>query len=159
MDIYFQNNDETVFNYRTCAVIISGDNILLHKIGDNDFWTLLGGRVKMLESSDSAIKREIKEELGEDIDINRIRWRVENFFKFENKNYHEMSTIYLVNLPQKSTIINEKESFYGSEGNNLTFKWFNVDEIKNLDIKPSFLIDKLNPLPNNLKHIIHRDIG
>lgn len=112
----------------------------------------------MLESSDFDIKREVREELGEDIEINRILWIVENFFKFEDKDYHEISTIYLVNLPQESTITDQNESFYGSEGNKLTFKWFNVNEIKNLDIKPSFLREKLKLLPNNLKHIIHRDI-
>ncbi|MDF2885329.1 MAG: hydrolase, partial [Clostridiaceae bacterium] len=63
MDITYYNNDNTVFNYRTCGIISDEKRILLHRMKDDDFWTLVGGRVQMLESSDCAIKREIKEEL------------------------------------------------------------------------------------------------
>jgi ADP-ribose pyrophosphatase YjhB (NUDIX family) len=98
MDITYYNNDNTVFNYRTCGIISDEKRILLHRMKDDDFWTLVGGRVQMLESSDCAIKREIKEELGENIEINRLIWTVEHFFIFKDKHYHEISTIYLVNL-------------------------------------------------------------
>ncbi|MBW9153495.1 NUDIX domain-containing protein [Clostridium estertheticum] len=84
------------------------------------------------------MKREIKEELGVDIEINRLLWTVENFFKFGDKDYHELSTIYLVNLPKESWIINQQGSFDGIEGKKLIYKWFNFDELNLLNIKPSF---------------------
>ena len=116
MDITFYNDDEIVFNYRTCGVITDDKRVLLHRRQEDDFWTLAGGRVQMLESSDSALKREIKEELGEVIEINRLLWTVENFFKFKERNYHEIITIYLVNLQKESGIINHQDSFNGIEG-------------------------------------------
>lgn len=158
MDIKFENADKTVFNYRTAAVIINDNKILLHKMGNDDYWTLIGGRVEMLESSDYTIKREVKEELGEEVEINKTLWIVENFFEYEKKSYHEISTIYLVRLPKGSDIINKNKSFYGPEGNRLSFKWFNIKEVNTLDIRPSFLVGKLNPLSGVLEHIIHRDI-
>ncbi|MCB2342901.1 NUDIX hydrolase [Clostridium estertheticum] len=157
MDITFYNNNETVFNYRTCGVITDDKRILLHRVIDNDFWVLVGGRVQMLESSECAIKREIKEELGVDIEINRLLWTVENFFKFGDKDYHELSTIYLVNLPKESWIINQQGSFDGIEGKRLIYKWFNFDELNLLNIKPSFLIEKLIYLPKHINHIINRE--
>lgn len=157
MDITFYNNDETVFNYRTCGVITDDKRILLHRMNDDDFWVLVGGRVQMLESSDCTIKREIQEELGEVIEINRLLWTVENFFKFKDKNYHEITTIYLVNLKKESWIINQEDYFYGIEGKSLIYKWFNFDELNNLNIKPSFLREKLLCLPNQTNHIIHRE--
>jgi ADP-ribose pyrophosphatase YjhB (NUDIX family) len=157
MDITFYNNDKTVFNYRTCGVITNGKRILLHRRKDDDFWALVGGRVQMLESSECAIKREFKEELGENIEINRLLWIVENFFKFEDKNYHEISTIYFINLQKDSWIINQETSFNGLEGEMLLYKWFDFDEVNNLNIKPSFLKEKLLCLPNSPNHIIHRE--
>ena len=157
MDITFYNNNETVFNYRTCGVITDDKRILLHRMKEDDFWVLVGGRVQMLESSNSAIKREIKEELGEDIEIDRLLWTVENFFRFRDKDYHEITTIYLVNLQKESWIINEENSFNGIEGKRLIYKWFNFDELNELKIKPSFLIEKLTCLPNHTNHIINRE--
>ena len=157
MDITFYNADKTVFNYRTCGVITDDKRILLHKMKDDSFWALIGGRVKMLESSDCAIKREMKEELGENIEINRLLWTVENFFTFKEKEYHEISTIYFINLQKDSWIINQKTSFYGMEGDLLIYKWFDFDELANLNIKPSFLKEKLLCLPKIPNHIINRE--
>lgn len=157
MDINYSNNDQTVFNYRTCGVISDGKRILVHKRKDDDFWALIGGRVQMLEPSDCALKREIEEELGEDVEIKRLLWMVENFFGFGDKHYHEISTIYLVNLEKESWILNQKDSFNGVEGERLIYKWFNFDELNSLDIRPSFLKEKLKSLPNNTNHIIYKD--
>lgn len=157
MDITFYNNNSTVFNYRTCGVISDGKRILLHRREDDDFWALVGGRVQMLESSDCAIKREIREELGEVIEINRLLWMVENFFKFGDKQYHEISTIYLVNLEKESRLLNRKYPFKGVEDKKLIYKWFSFDELNSLDIRPSFLKEKLISLPNNANHIINKD--
>lgn len=157
MDITFYNNDSTVFNYRTCGVISDGKRILLDRREDDDFWALVGGRVQMLEPSDCAIKREIKEELGEAIEINRLLWMVENFFKFGDKQYHEILTIYLVNFDNESRLLNQKYPFNGVEDKNLIYKWFSFDELNSLDIRPSFLKEKLISLPNNPNHIINKD--
>ncbi|WP_186430402.1 NUDIX hydrolase [Clostridium sp. BSD9I1] len=157
MDITFYNSDSTVFNYRTCGVISDGKRILLHTREDDDFWALVGGRVQMLEPSDCAIKREIKEELGEIIYINRLLWMVENFFRSGDKQYYEISTIYLVNLEKESRLLNQKHSFNGVEGKRLIYKWFSFDELNSLDIRPSFLKEKLMTLPNNPDHVINKD--
>lgn len=158
MDITFYNDDQTVFNYRTCGVISDGKRVLLHRRKCDDFWTLVGGRVQMLEPSDCAVKREVKEELGEDIEVNKLLWMVENFFRFEDKYYHEISTIYLLNLEKDSWILDQRDSFNGiEEGKKLIYKWFNFDELNSLDIRPSFLKEKLIFLPNNTEHIINKD--
>ena len=157
MDITFYNDDEIVFNYRTCGVITDDKRVLLHRRQEDDFWTLAGGRVQMLESSDSALKREIKEELGEVIEINRLLWTVENLFKFKERNYHEIITIYLVNLQKESGIINHQDSFNGIEGKRLIYKWFQLNELNKLNIKPSFLREKLLCLPKHTNHMINRE--
>jgi ADP-ribose pyrophosphatase YjhB (NUDIX family) len=111
----------------------------------------------MLETSECAIKREMKEELGENVEIDRLLWTVENFFEFKNRKYHEISIIYSVRLPKDSCIINQKFSFNGLEGERLIYKWFYFNELNNLNIKPSFLKEKLICLPNSPNHIIHSE--
>jgi ADP-ribose pyrophosphatase YjhB (NUDIX family) len=159
MDITYYNNDNTVFNFRTCGIILDEKRILLHRMKDDDFWTLVGGRVQMLESSDCAIKREIKEELGENIEISRLLWTAEHFFIFKDKHYHEISTTYLVTLQKEAWVLNQKDSFNGVEGERLIYKWFYFHELNNLNIKPGYLKEKLFALPNSLSHIIKNDIN
>ena len=159
MDIIFYNNDKSVFNFRTCGVIFDGRKVLLHRRKIDDFWALVGGRVQMLESSDCALKREIKEELGEDIEINRLLWTVEQFFTINDKSYHEISTIYLLSLQSESWILNQKGPFNGPEGERLIYKWFNIDELNNINIKPGFLKEKLKSLPNYPDQIINNEIN
>ena len=59
------------FNYRVAAVITYNSRLLVMHNKDCDTYYLPGGRVRLHENSESAIKREIKEELL--IDINHIR--------------------------------------------------------------------------------------
>jgi len=158
MDITFYNSDKSVFNFRACGLIFDGRKVLLHRRKNDDFWALVGGRVQMLESSDCALKREMKEELGEDIEINRLLWTVEQFFTSGDKNYHEISTIYLVTLQSESWILNQKDAFNGPEGERLIYKWFNIDKLNSIDIKPGFLKEKLKALPNYPEQIINNEI-
>lgn len=159
MDVNFYNNDKTVFNYRTCGVIFDGKRILLHRRKNDDFWALVGGRVQMLESSDCAIKREIDEELDEDIEINRLLWTVEQFFTIDDTHYHEIATIYLLTLPNQSWILNQNVDFNGPEGERLIYKWFNIDDLNNLNIKPNFLKENLISLPNCPEHIVINELN
>jgi len=102
-------------------------------------------------------KREIGEELGGNIEVNRLLWIVENFFKYKEKDYHEILTIYLIDFEKESWVMNQQDSFNGLEGERLIYKWFNFNELYNLNIKPSFLKEKLLFLPNLPTHIIHRE--
>lgn len=156
MDITFYKN-ECVFNHRTCGVFVNNNKILLHKMRDDDFWTLPGGRVKLLESSEDAIKREISEELGENAQVNRLLWMVENFFEIDKKNYHEILTIYYLKPSKESSLLNKKDMFNGIEGERLVYKWFDIDELDDLNVKPKFLKLNLKCLPESMEHIINKE--
>ena len=55
-----------------------------------------GGRLKIGESSSDALLREIKEEMGLTLDKNKLIFNttLENFFTFENINFHEIFFVY-----------------------------------------------------------------
>lgn len=145
------------FNYRVVGVAFAGERVLLHRADTDNFWTLPGGRVEMLEPSDFSLKREMLEELGVKVKIERLLWWVENFFDYNDKNYHELALYYLMTLPPDCRIL-QKETFKGIEaGTDLTFRWFSPDELAGLSIYPSFLKTGLRHLPPTPGHIIHHD--
>ncbi len=44
------------FNFRSVAVIIQNDHILIHRAVEDNFWALPGGRVELFENSDRQSK-------------------------------------------------------------------------------------------------------
>ena len=77
--------EEYKLNIRAGGVIIHNNKILTHKSINKDYYCLPGGRISIGESSEETIKREIKEELGKDIEITGYIATIENFFEMENK--------------------------------------------------------------------------
>ena len=64
--------DNYRFNARASAIILNEkqDKILLFKVEDGrDYFLLPSGRIELYEDSLTAIKREVKEELGYEIDF------------------------------------------------------------------------------------------
>ena len=63
--------DNIRFNARASAIIYNKDKtkVLLFKIVDRDYFMLPGGRIEIYEDSLNAIKREIKEETGFDLEF------------------------------------------------------------------------------------------
>jgi ADP-ribose pyrophosphatase YjhB (NUDIX family) len=59
--------DDIKFNYRVGLIIEKNNQIIIESSRVVDFSLIPGGRVKTLESTSQAMKREIKEEMGIDI--------------------------------------------------------------------------------------------
>ena len=155
MICFDKGNDR--FNFRIAGVAINDNKILLHKNINDSFWALPGGRNEFNENSELTLIREMKEEIGETIGIEKLLWVIENFLKFSNKNFHEISLIYLMDL-DKCTYIKEKNEFDGIEKEvDLLYKWFDLDKIQEVELYPACLKTRLNNLPNNIEHIIHYD--
>ena len=51
-------------NVRAAGLIIHNNKLLVHKDVNSDHYALIGGRIKVGEDSESAVKREIHEELS-----------------------------------------------------------------------------------------------
>lgn len=152
--INFKGNEGIIFNFRAVAVVIDEGFILLHKSNKDNFWSLPGGRVEFGEKTEEAVIRELREEVNIKGEIVRQLWYVEEFYKYNNENYHEIGAYYLVHIDNK---IKEKNVDYkGKDGEKiLTYRWFKIDEIKNIELYPEFLKEKLFKLPKTLEKITH----
>lgn len=86
-------------------------------------WEFPGGKVEKHEDKESALKRELKEELGIDI-------KVDQFVHTLEDEIPEMKiTVYLY----KCTILKGRPQCLECQD----IKWLSVEEIKNLDLAPA----------------------
>ena len=130
-------------NIRAACIIKHNNKVLLHKSDDKDHYCLIGGRVELGENSENTIRREIKEELGKEIDIIGYVSTIENFFEFEGSKYHEYMFVYDAEFRDNKDKLLE-ETLRNIEGNNyLKYYWIDLKEIENIDIKPKVIKDIL----------------
>jgi ADP-ribose pyrophosphatase YjhB (NUDIX family) len=145
------------FSYRIVAVFMHQGHVLLHRADYENFWSLPGGRAEILETSESTLVREMKEELDVAVTVRRLLWIVENFFTFESRRFHELGLYYLVELPTDSPCLKKQGVYTGVEADMapLTFKWFPLEDLDDVKLVPSFLQSSLRRLPDTVEHVVH----
>ena len=79
MDISFPTA-EGKFNYRVCALLLQEGKILAMQDERSPYYYLPGGRVQMGETVEQAVMREVREELGVAVEIQRPLWLNQAFF-------------------------------------------------------------------------------
>lgn len=151
-------NSETNFKYRVAGILIKDGKVLLDMANDNGFLCLPGGYVELGETSDVAILREMKEELGKAFIIDKYCGIIENFFTKKNEKIHELSIYYL--LATKDEIkVEDYDSLENDKGNMIrhSFRWIPLKEINNYDIRPDYLKDLLQSEDMEFIHKIYKE--
>lgn len=142
------------FNARASAIIYNKNKtkILLFKVKDGrDTFMLPGGRIEHYEDSKTAIKREIKEELGYDLEF-EICSIQENFLEKDNIK----STQYCFCYKSIYNGIIENNKFVCKDNNNIYFYWIDIDKLSNYKIVPNSTYNLIINDYNHPKHIIER---
>ena len=130
-------------NVRAAGVIIHNGKILVHKNGKTNHYALVGGRVEIGENSADTIKREIKEELGKDIEIIEYLSTIENFFEKKGSKYHEIIFLYKIEFKNEE----DKKIEYtmkNLEGKDyLQYEWLELNKIDKYPLLPQAIKDVL----------------
>lgn len=133
-------NDGYNFHFRVAAVIIQDNKFLIQQIEGYDYYILPGGHVLLGESSLNALEREVKEEVGCNIDIEHCKFFCfhENFYNKKEKIEHWIENYFTVKtefpLPNKDWDVEENDN---GEKKLLHFKWVTKEELKKIDLKPT----------------------
>ncbi len=154
------DKEQAHFNYRVAGVAIHNGRILLDRNSRNNYWVLPGGHPEMMEPMTEALRREILEEIGADVEVIRLLWVMENFFH-KNKAIHELSFYFLMQLAPSSPLLKSDGPFYGQEHDHrLTFQWFPLDEavLSGLPLFPGNLTRALTHIPETPQHIVFNDV-
>jgi ADP-ribose pyrophosphatase YjhB (NUDIX family) len=148
------------FNYRIAGVAARGDHVLLHRAEDDPFWTFPGGRAEFGETAEQTLRREMREELGLDVEVVRLLWFVENFFTYQGKRHHEISLYFLMRLPDSCELLLGEGPFHVDDaGTPFVFQWFSRDPetLTGLPLLPAFLQTALQILPESIGRIVQDD--
>lgn len=146
--------DDGVLNVRVGAIIMKDSKVLMVGNEKSDYLYSVGGRIKFGETSEEAVVREVLEETGVKLEIDRLGFVHENYFKCDfGENYgklvYEISFFYYMNMPKdfEPTC----ESF--SEGDSKEhLVWVNPNE--NIKMYPEFFKTELKNPTNFVKHFI-----
>ena len=128
---------DTKFNFRVACFCEYKGKMLLHRnFKVDDFWNLVGGRVKCGETTKQALIRELGEELGYTFEPERLNLIQINemFFNYDNLNCHELNFMYHIELNDKDELT-KKQDFTSLDNENMTYHWFDKSEVTENNIK------------------------
>lgn len=149
MDISLVFGNEK-FNYRVCAMMISDNKILAMRDERSPYYYLPGGRVKIRETAEHAVIREVREELGITPRIVRPLWLNQAFFTedVDHLDYHELCIYFLMDISD-TDLPARGNRFTAKEGQRThTFEWLEFDKLKDEYFYPVFLKKDIYHLPS-----------
>ena len=142
------------FQYRVAGVAMRDGCVLLARADGTDFSFLPGGRVEAGESAEDAIRREMLEELGAQVRVERLVWIVENFFRLEGRNLQEMCLFFAVALPEDFLA---PGSVRHDPQDHITLFWHPLSALAAAGLRPAFLRTALRAMPSGIEHLVVKD--
>ncbi len=147
--------DDGVLNIRVGAIIIKDGKVLMVGNERADYLYSVGGRIKFGETAEEAVVREVFEETGVKMTIDRLGFVHENYFYGDSpsnssKLIYEISFFFYMNVPCDFAPIGA--SFTEEDHSKEYLKWVSPDE----DIKmyPEFFKTELKNLTDSVKHFV-----
>jgi len=151
-------HDPYRFLYRVAAIIVDDGQVLLCQSHDAPyFWFLPGGRAEMMESSPETLRREMMEELGSAVEIGPLLFLVENFVTLGDRQVHEIGLFYQTSLLDPAVLTKDRTWSGVVDGpSRLDFRWFPLNHLDQIALRPPFLHEALPAAPQGFRHIINR---
>ena len=137
--------NQTVFGVRATALIVK-DNCLF-VVEDDDGYYTIGGAIQVNETTEDAVVREVKEELGVTSKAGQLAFVVENRFEQAGIHYHNIEFHYLVDLLEDAPSVMQEDT------KQLPCRWITLDDLHTVDLKPAFLKSALPEWNGQLQHI------
>ena len=153
------NSDTVKFKYRVSGLLIHDGKLLTTDMDNSGFLCLPGGYVNLGEDSENAIMREMQEEVKYKVEVDHLVAVIENFFINKKQTViHEIALYYLLNLKEE-TQIEDYQFIEDDNGRQIKhdFKWIELENINNVDFRPSILKAKITKKDMTFEHIIYKE--
>ena len=158
-----KNRDLTVIdgknmlNVRVAGIIIKDGRVLMVKNLPSDYIYSLGGRLKFGESAREGVVREVEEEIGQRLEIDRLGFIHENFFigstpsKMDNEVY-EITFYFYMKVPRDFEVETDVPT---TDDDRETLVW--VDWHSDEKYYPQFFRTELDKPVQEIRHIVTDD--
>ncbi len=148
-----------VLNIRVGAIIMKDQKILMVGNERTDYLYSVGGRVKFGETAEEAVVREVFEETGVSMEVDRLGFVHENYYYGDvgiklNKLVYELSYFFYMKVPEHFVPVNESVSDGGCKE---FLRWVSLDEA--VQMYPDFFRTELKFPVNTVKHIVTDERG
>ena len=138
---------------RAAALIIKGDKLLFAKNINSPYYYVLGGGIEEYETSEEAVIREVFEETGLNLEVDKLTMVQERFFEHGSKKHHEIVFFYLMKEKDSIDIL---DNTFTDQGINETLHWLPINSLQMFNIVPKFLKTKSLQF-EQLEHIIVKE--
>ena len=146
--------DEGLINLRVGAIILRDGKFLMVGNERSDYLYSVGGRIKFGETAEEAVVREVYEETGVRMEIDRLGFIHENYFYGDaptnlGKLIYEISFFFYMKVPKDFELISN--SFTEDESKEF-LRW--VDENDSITVYPTFFKTELRQSVETVKHFV-----
>ncbi len=146
------------FRYRAGAIIIHNGKMLFVKSKIGGYCYMIGGGVRLGETSVECIERELLEETGIQASVKYLSVICENFFKghggiIDGMDCHTVEFYYQINLTDEQRKLCRTKTDDGEQ-----LVWIGISDVKNSFIKPAFIAERILEIldSNCVIHIIEK---
>ena len=149
--------DEGLINVRVGAIILKDDKFLMVGSDLNDYLYSVGGRLQFGETSEEAVVREVYEETGVKMEVDRLGFVSEVYFYGDaptnlGKTIYEVSFYYYMKVPEDFEPVSE--DFQEGESTE-HLRWVTPDD--EIRMFPTFFKDELRHPENAVKYFVRDD--
>ena len=146
--------DNGILNIRVGAIIMKDGKLLMVGNERANYLYSVGGRIKFGETAEDAVVREVYEETGVKMEVDRLGFVHENYFYGDaptnfGKQIYEISFFFYMKVPDDFEPISD--SF--TEDNCKEFlEWVSLDE--NIKMYPTFFKTELMNASDTVRHFV-----
>ena len=146
--------DDGILNIRVGAIIMKDGKILMVGNGRSNYLYSVGDRIKFGETAEEAVVREVYEETGVKMEVDRLGFVHENYFYGDaptnlGKQIYEISFFFYMKVPNDFEPISD--SF--TEDNCKEFlRWVSLDE--DITMYPTFFRTELKNPADTVRHFV-----
>lgn len=146
--------DDGVLNIRVGAIILKDGKLLMAGNENVNYLYSVGGRIKFGETAEEAVVREVMEETGVRMEIDRLGFVHENYFYGDStanagKLIYEISLYFYMKVPKDFAPVCES---FNEDHSKEFLRWISLDE--DIKIYPAFFRTELQDSVDTVKHLV-----
>ena len=147
-----------ILNIRVGAIIMKEDKFLMVENDLFDHMYSVGGRIKFGETAEEAVVREVFEETGVKMEIDRLGFIHENFFPGDSlvkqgNIVHEISFFFYMKVPEDFELVCDS---FTEDGNKEHLVWIRADHPKTY--YPAFFRTELTNPVKEVRHFVTKQV-